>query len=392
MMRISRIEVDNFKSLVGFSMNLPKFTCLIGLNGAGKSTILQFLDFLSRLVVRDGLDVWFEERGWDSNELQSRLHLLPNHISFAVDFIDTDQDVQGRWGGRFDFGANACIDESVEFGGSSLVTEGGEVVTIRHDGSEILSERIHFEYKGSILSQIKDELLSDGIRRLKETVAGIQALDQLSPDHLRRRARKSAGTLGMGGRNLSALISEMSDDERSALVGRMREVYPRLRELVSTSLQAGWKQLEIREEYSSPSAYHPPYLTTEARHINDGMLRVLAILAEIQSRHPIALFDEIENGINPELVEFVVDSLVQADKQVIVTTHSPMILNYLEDDVARESVLYIFKGDDGLTRTIPFFDIPSIGRKLKFMGPGEAFVDTDLLRLGEEIDELHEAR
>ena len=43
--RISRLEVENFKSLVDFRMDLVKFTCLVGLNGSGKSTVLQFVDF-----------------------------------------------------------------------------------------------------------------------------------------------------------------------------------------------------------------------------------------------------------------------------------------------------------------------------------------------------------
>jgi AAA15 family ATPase/GTPase len=42
---IKSIYIDNFKSLVDFSLppaphDLAKFTCVIGLNGAGKSTLL----------------------------------------------------------------------------------------------------------------------------------------------------------------------------------------------------------------------------------------------------------------------------------------------------------------------------------------------------------------
>ncbi|WP_337174959.1 AAA family ATPase [Paludisphaera sp.] len=390
MMRISRMEVDNFKSLVDFSLDLPKFTCLIGLNGAGKSTILQCLDFLSRLVVRDGLDPWFDERGWKSRDLLSRLSGRSESIDFKVKFVDASQTLVGHWRGRYDPGVNACRDESVDIGGWTLSTVGDREVTIHKPGAEPQTERISFVYEGSILSQIREELLPAEILQLKGLIAGIQALDQLSPNELRRRAREASGTLGAGGRNLSALIHEMSEVERKALVERMRKAYPRLNELVTTQLQAGWKQLEILEDYETTSPGHlfEGPLATEARHINDGLLRVLAVFAELQSRHPVALFDEIENGINPELVELVMDSLVQAPKQIVVTTHSPMILNYLEDEVAKESVLYIYKKADGITRSIPFFDIPSIGEKLRFMGPGEAFVDTDLLRLGEEIDAI----
>jgi ABC-type cobalamin/Fe3+-siderophores transport system ATPase subunit len=48
-MQIVSLHVDNFKSLVDFELPLAKLTCLIGLNGAGKSTVIQALDFASRL-------------------------------------------------------------------------------------------------------------------------------------------------------------------------------------------------------------------------------------------------------------------------------------------------------------------------------------------------------
>jgi ABC-type multidrug transport system ATPase subunit len=126
-------------------------------------------------------------------------------------------------------------------------------------------------------------------------------------------------------------------------------------------------------------------MTTEARHINDGMLRMIAILAELQSDNRFLLFDEIENGINTELVEFVIGTLVEAQQQVLVTTHSPMILNYLEDEVARKGVIYLYKTTQGHTESIPFFSIPSLSKKLEVMGPGEAFVDTNLTELANEI-------
>ena len=136
-------------------------------------------------------------------------------------------------------------------------------------------------------------------------------------------------------------------------------------------LRSGWKQLEVRELYGNKK------LITEARHINDGMLRLTAILAELGSDHRFLLLDEIENGVNPEIVEFVVNLLTSTPKQVLVTTHSPMILNYLDDDVARSAVVYLYKTSEGFTKAIPFFSIPSLAKKLEVMGPGEAFVDTN---------------
>lgn len=114
----------------------------------------------------------------------------------------------------------------------------------------------------------------------------------------------------------------------------------------------------------------------------------MAILAELESPGRFVLFDEIENGINPELVEFLIDHLVKSKSQVLVTTHSPLILNYLDDETARRGVIHLYRNRQGHTKAIPLFAIPSLAEKLKFMGPGEAFVDTDLTRLAVEIERL----
>jgi ATPase subunit of ABC transporter with duplicated ATPase domains len=183
---------------------------------------------------------------------------------------------------------------------------------------------------------------------------------------------------------LSAFVYELGVTGRKELARRMKEAYKQLNHIYAKSLRSGWKQLLVSE------AFNGVKLRTEARHVNDGMLRLIAILAELASGHEFLLFDEIENGINPELVEFVTDALVEARQQVVVTTHSPMILNYLNDNVAREGVLYLYKTHRGHARAIPLFSIPSLRKKLDVMGPGEAFVDTNLTDLAREIAEIAE--
>jgi predicted ATP-binding protein involved in virulence len=90
------------------------------------------------------------------------------------------------------------------------------------------------------------------------------------------------------------------------------------------------------------------------------------------------LFDEIENGINPELMQKLVQLLLEAKRQVIVTTHSPLVLNYLPDAVAREAVLLLYRNNAGHTKLVRLFDLPSTQKKLALLGPGEVFVDTNL--------------
>ena len=79
---ITNIHIDNFKSLVDFRVRFTKFSCLVGLNGAGKSTVLQAMDFLSQLM-RGDLDSWLSERSWAKADLNSKLSARLN-IEFEV--------------------------------------------------------------------------------------------------------------------------------------------------------------------------------------------------------------------------------------------------------------------------------------------------------------------
>lgn len=242
---------------------------------------------------------------------------------------------------------------------------------------------IVFDYQGSILSQLKESQLNPLLQELKEAIANIRSLDLLSPELLRSRTKSAEGTLGLGGNRLSAFIHESGKPVQEKLNRSLKEVYVQLDRVETKSLRSGWKQLEITEDFGGHK------LKTSARHMNDGMLRLLAVFAQLEAGSEFLLFDEIENGINPELIEFLIDHLVQSNHQVVVTTHSPMILNFLEADIARKGVVYLYKNRQGYTKAKRFFEIPSLSEKLEFMGPGEAFVDTDLKALAAEIATLN---
>nr|WP_236786664.1 hypothetical protein [Allochromatium tepidum] len=49
----------------------------------------------------------------------------------------------------------------------------------------------------------------------------------------------------------------------------------------------------------------------------------------------------------------MLDVLVNAHQQILVTTHSQMILNYPDDSVARAGVQYLYKTPEGFTRAVP---------------------------------------
>lgn len=387
-MRIKYIEANNFKSLVDFRIELSQFNCLIGLNGSGKSTILQFIDFVSQLV-RGDMKGWLNERKWKSSDLKSKLTKKMN-IELCVSFADKEGQETGRWEASYSPTKNYCTRERIELSQSIIEVSRGEISIAGSQNGKDKRAPITFGYEGSILSALKEDLLPHQILESKKLMKEVKSLDLLSPEYLRQRTRESSGSLGLGGQKLASFLHELGEPGRRELQKQLKDVYPQLQNLRIKSLRSGWKQLEISEGYKGQDIFLGffPQMITEARHVNDGMLRLIAILAELQSGHHFLLFDEIENGINPELIEFVIEALTSTDKQVLVTTHSPMILNYLNDEVAKSGVIYLYKTPTGLTKAIQFFSIPSIAEKLTVMGPGEVFVDTNLTDLTKEIQSL----
>lgn len=382
-MRICKFEIDNFKSLLDFEIELPKFTCLIGLNGSGKSTVLQAMDFVSHLVHGNVKD-WLGPRRWKSSELKSKLSRKVN-IEFSIGLEDNNHQQCGTWQGTYSTNKNRCVKERLVLSDYSLEIKTDRVFLTKKETEEAKYREISFDYQGSILSALREDTLPPSVRNFKQLLREVKSLDLLSPEHLRQRTREAAGDIGLGGQNLSAFIHAMKVEDRNKLVDELRRVYPNLQNMYARPLRSGWKQMEIVESYQGADSGFFPTMTTESRHVNDGMLRLIAILAELSSNNNFLMFDEIENGINPELVEFVIGKLVDARQQVIVTTHSPIILNYLDDETARKGVIYLYKDKHGHTHSIRFFSIPSLAEKLNVMGPGEAFVDTNLTELAGEI-------
>ena len=382
---IKNIYIDNFKSLMDFELNLAAFTCLVGLNGAGKSTVLQALDFISQQM-RGDIDEWLFQRQWQPSDIGSKLTAKKN-IEIALQLENQDHGLI-EWKASFNRHSLRCTrEEATSNGKLVLKVEDGEFFinkNVSSEGWRSASHSIMFDYQGSILSQLKQNQLGPGLQVLKETLANIRSLDLLSPEHLRQRTRDSAGHLGLGGQKLSAYLHEQGSEARQRLLAKLQTVYPQLTSIDTRSMRSGWKHLDIAEQFAKKT------LKTPARHVNDGLLRLLAVLSQLESDEQFLLFDEIENGINPELVEFLVDALVESEHQVMVTTHSPVILNYLEDEVAKQGVIYLYKNASGATQAIHLFEIPSLADKLRVMGPGEAFLDTRLTELEDEIQGLRQ--
>jgi predicted ATPase len=385
---INHIKVDNFKSLVDFEMPLAGFNCLVGLNGVGKSTVLQFFDFLAQQV-RGDLAGWLERRQWQSGDLHSQLTRKQN-ITFEITWQHR-AGFEVKWSASFNPQALRCTSERVEWnrrvllevenGAYDLWTLGqaqGETIDLQKR-EHVLAGKIAFNDRGSIISQLQECQLPKEMLSLKWFLNNLQDLDILVPKLLEERSGFSNNSLGLGEAKILKFMAEMDDAQRLTIQEKLANIYPQFQQFDVAALRAGYSNLTVEERFGEA------IVRTESPHIASGLLRMLAVLTQLAQVQSFLLMDGIENSFNPQLIEFIVDEVVASSPQVLITTHSPMVLNYLEDEVAIEGVIYIYKNQIGATQAIRLFDLPRMRQKLTVMGAGEVYEDTLLTRLNAEI-------
>lgn len=368
---ITGIHIENFKSLADFDLQgLGKFVCIIGVNGSGKSTLLQALDFISNLAY--GRAAF---RNWKRSDITTNGSVVRTCV-FKVDFLFGE--CRAQWEGRYNTTRQRFAEEHFRIMGDSpedvlAVREGKmlwsgraanmadlypkDVSKMTYEGSVVAA----FEFAGTIVQDIKLALRSLG------------SLELLSPERL-RKAGLDGAAIGIGGDGLPGFLNQLDEESVADLKKRMAEIYPEVKEYSIKRQRFGWKKLMVSE-----CALKSP---VSSDHVNDGYLRMLAMISQRYSNREFILFDEVENGINQEIVAKLIGNLLDYNgKQVMVTTHSPLVLNYLPDDVARQSVFILAKDELGHTRAKRFFDLPGKSEKLVVMGPGEIMGDTDLLEI-----------
>lgn len=119
--------------------------------------------------------------------------------------------------------------------------------------------------------------------------------------------------------------------------------------------------------------------------LSTGTLRILALLALLRHPEPAPLIviEEIENGLDPRTIHLIVEEIrnvVEAGtSQVIITTHSP----YLLDLLTLSQIILVERDNSGQ----PIFSRPSDQESLqewaKKIGPGKLYTMNRLSQKGQ---------
>ena len=311
---ITRIEIDGFKSFMDFELDVPPFLVVMSENAGGKSNLIDALMTLAGGVKPDDplqvgaagdrgipaeLFHQFEDGTRTSRlRIAARCHVVPNagsgHVTIARD-AGYDEQL-------------SSIDLA-----SLSVTESG-----------------------------KPPGTSTGVSPYSELLTWV-ALN-LAPSSMRDRAlRSDRSALQSNGGNLAAVLGRLSENAAvwQILLADTVALLPELRD-IRVSRDRDYWELELRSRGSGWMSAHTA---------SDGTLRVLAILAAAHDPdHPsVLIVDEVENGLHPSRLAELIrrlrritqDSLADGPvRQMILTTHSPVVLSALYPEHENEVVFF----------------------------------------------------
>ena len=331
-MKLLRLDVNGYRSLRDVRIELSDLTLFIGANASGKSAILDALRFLSEAVqARDFRPAVYSRGGilnlaWKGQEAsQIELTLILEYDARRIE-----------WAVRL-------IRQSYDF----HVVERVEEVTPGHPPARLLSADkgegwwwSGEESKRVIMKQPTSTCAlaaasadaSFPAREVAEFVGGWGFFDP-SPFLLRRDWNLGdSGRLDPYGRNLGETLYTLSKSSPDVL----QKIVSATRSIVGVP-----SEIEVREsEDRFYFVQHEPGLQYPVNQmgVSSGTLRMLALMTALHGRPDTALIgiEEPENYIHPAALSSFVEHMLDArDRvQLMVTTHSPLLLDFLDDPAA----------------------------------------------------------
>jgi len=415
-MRLTRLRVKNFRSIADIDIPLSPLTVLVGPNGSGKSNVVDALRFVRDVFAR-GLDqaVINSERDlqrWGSGKkgisigvtmrLASReidgaftteseiinrsvewpastvsydftINNHPENGSFVVEAETISIDLQSRGIGEINLKrTNALIN--ISFEGNTwkevkldhnmsrselllpdgIVKLGGLHYFPDNGGSKLESQAwfIHFRYQAEYF---KDEVIK-------------QLFYKFNPANFRQPQRFLKEThLDEEGHNLAAVLRRLSLSNNV----NWENLRFALRQAVT-----GFDALEVEQVggyLATKLIYQTDTMQPRASYLgqeSDGTIRMLGILAALYQdpAQPFLSIEEPEANIHPGALAVLASVLDEASLrgQVLVTTHSPDMLDHLP----AESFLVVEKvGDTTHVGPLDASQLASVRKRL--FTPGE---------------------
>jgi predicted ATPase len=373
---LQRISTRNYRALADVTVELRDINVLFGPNGAGKSTLLDVLWF-----VRDCVALGVDEAS------TARSHGIGIVFDGAAEGEPLVVSVETA-SVRYELSLGLSSGRIEPFPGERLSsTVSGVVYIERKPGSDKASffsaklgapvmvarrepDELSLAYYALLEPQsgdavALDEILND-IRFYPSRSLDLSSIKQRGSEQSHRTWLSWTGTsLWSVLRNLQG--KRAVDDRYDTVIDFMRQSFPTFRDLVLES--------------TGPASVYGSFVESGQRQpilasgMSDGHLQMLLMLTTLfsETRPSILLLDEPELSLHPWALAMLGKAIKAAardyQKQVIIATHSPVLMSQFEpaDCIAVELV-------EGRTRLKRVSEIENIGDLLEQYATGSLYM------------------
>jgi predicted ATPase len=397
---IQSLRLERFKNFQDATLKLGPLTVLIGANASGKSNIRDAFSFLHGIgrgynlaeILGEkyvgGERVWNGIRGGTREVAYSGADSFGVGLDLKVSFpkwknpgpFPVKYTAEIKLGSPFDKPPQV-FREALEYNYITFFKFKDRIdknslkfVFWRQKGVKGAHPPTRAYYSGApILCQVAEDeerkvrTARNWSKAVLQQLESFRFLD-LSPSQMRIPSLPGQTTLGDRGENLSSVLLAICEDapKKEALLEWVRKLTPMdVDDLYFERDAAGRILLNLKERNGR---------RISALSASDGTLRFLGVLAALFGPKPASFYfiEELENGIHPTRLGLLVDLIESQTKrqniQVIATSHSSLLLQFLsEDALANASIVYRLP-DQPNAQIKRILDIPGARRVIKEQG------------------------
>jgi predicted ATPase len=399
---ITSLHLKHFKNFQDATLRLGSFTVLIGANAAGKSNIRDAFLFLHGIgrgyslaeILGEkyvgGERVWGGIRGgirevtyWGLNGfgLTARLDITsqslkppgPHKLDYCIEvFVGAPSkkpppkepariDKESlNYANRFGF----QIKERVDKNNVKVVFQREKGIRGQYPPARTYISGTPIVYQVSEDGEGKSQVARAFSRAVIQNLESFRFLD-LSPTQMRTPSLPGLTTLGDRGENLSSVMAAICEDssKKETLLEWVRKLTPmEVDDLLFDQDAAGRILLRLKEKNGR---------NISALSASDGTLRFIGILAALFGPTPASFYfiEELENGIHPTrlslLVNLIESQTKRRDIQVVATSHSPQLLQFLSTESLEHAALVYRLPDHPDAQIKRIVEIPDARRVIK---------------------------
>jgi predicted ATPase len=370
---LKRIRLKDFKSFVDEEVEVAPLTLLVGANASGKSNFLDAIRFLQGLSyflklsevlngeTRAHPDAWpgLRGRAEESARLGTEAFTVDTTWLTSECLMQRTDQIEIRHFIASLVSPIVEISKEIfdEPNGQSATSEAGKSRSIMTDYDHLRS-----------LTSLKRNLVIS----LRESLQKIRFLG-IDPSSMRGYGRRDKH-LGEDGENISGVLARLCDD-----VEEKRSLIDWLTEFCAPEIE-GIDFLEVKELGDVMAMFvEKGGKRISARSVSDGTLHFLGTLLALRTAEPgsVILIEEIEAGLHPTRIRLLVEYLEAVTRerqiQVIATTHSPVVLQWLSDESLRNTIVFGRVPDHEGTMMRRLGDLPHFNEVVERAGIGEMF-------------------